>query len=106
MLPEQHHRHQHAAPRAGIQAHHVRAPEGVTHQRLEYRAADAKRRAHQDRHRHARQSPFGDHHGDVTRRAAAESVKDLREIKRYGTALQAPDRQQQTGDDQQGDAGK
>jgi len=33
-------------------------------------------------------------------------MKDLREIKRYGTALQAPDRQQQTGDDQQGDAGE
>ena len=29
MLPEQHHRHQHAAPRAGIQAHHVRAAEGL-----------------------------------------------------------------------------
>lgn len=54
-----------------IQAHHVRAAEGVTHQRLEYCAADAKRCANQDRHRHARQSPFGDHHGDVTRRAAS-----------------------------------
>ena len=106
MLSEQHHRHQHATPCAGIQAHHVRAAQRVTHQRLEYRTANPERRADQDRHRHARQSPLRHHHGDVARRAANEGVKHLRKIKRHRAALQAPDRQQQTGDDKQGDAGK
>ncbi len=50
VLAEEDHRHQHAAPGAGVKAHHVRAAERVTGQRLENGAADAERGADEQRH--------------------------------------------------------
>ncbi|VTM90490.1 Uncharacterised protein [Raoultella ornithinolytica] len=54
-----------------------RAAQRVTHQRLKNGAADAKPRTDQQGHQHPRQSPFGDHHSDVTRRIAQQSGKHL-----------------------------
>ena len=77
VLAEHHHRHQHAAPRPGVEPHHVRTAQRVAGQRLENRAADAKGGADQQRHQHARQTPLGHHQGDVTRRIAKQRGDNL-----------------------------
>ena len=85
--------------------HYVRAAKRVAMAILKNGTADAERRAHQNRHRHARQSPLGDHQGDIARRTAKQRVKNLREIERDRAAAQAPDRQHQNDDGQQRHAG-
>jgi hypothetical protein len=67
VLAEQHHRHQHAAPGPVLRPITSGLPSGLRISDWKIAPLTPSAR-HQNGHRHARQSPFGDHHGDVARR--------------------------------------